>query len=415
MQYPITPDYIKNAPASIERLYRNLEAWILQDIAERFKLSDKATSTAIEHIRMLQRRGYSYDDIKKYITATLKLTSAEYDKIMQKAISDNRQYYASTLTEDVLMRTAFDSVAMQKEIAAIVEQTKGNLDNLTQSLGFSMNVNGQRVYLPIAKAYQRILSDAEIKVWSGAQSYSEAIRGAIGQLTQSGLQTVTWANNGTVYHIDHADVAARRAVMTGITQLSSKYSEQARKEVPTEYIEISAHVGARDKDVNGRPWANHKKWQGKVYSTKDGDKYPNIYTECGWGEVDGLEGANCRHMHFPFWDGISERTYTDEQLANIDPKPFTFQNHTYNAYAATQKQRQIERALRKVKRDMLAYEAAGDKEAYRNASIRYIRLNQQYKDFCKAGNLRSQAERGNIAEFGPQDAKKAISVVAQRT
>lgn len=409
MKYPITPDYIKNAPKEIERLYRALEAYILQDICERFKLSGQATATALEEIRELQRRGYSYADIEKYIKHTLKLTDSEYERIMAQAVSDNQIYYKDVLTASQLVSADFEAEVIQSEIDAIIAQCKGNLDNLTQSLGFSVRVNGQLTYLPIAQAYQRVLSDAEMKVWAGVESPSEAIREAVKQLADSGIRVVTY-DNGNRPHVDHADVAARRAVMTGITQLSSKYGEQIREQVPTDYIEVSAHRGARDVAKPGIPWASHKAWQGKVYSVRTGDIYPNIYARTGWGEVDGLEGANCRHMHFPFWEGISERTYTDEELANIDPPPQNYKGHEYNAYAATQRQRQYERELRKIKRELLGYDAAGDTESYKTAATKYRHFTQEYEEFCKAMGLKP-TERGNIAEFSPSDARKALKTL----
>ena len=410
MKYPITPDYIKHAPDGIAALYTRLESWILRDICERFKRADKATETAIEHIRNLQRRGYSYQDIRDYVKTTNKLTDAQFDKLIKDAVDRNQRYYTDVLREERLVREVFESEDMAREINAIIEQAKGDLNNITGTMGFCMKTAGKVEFLPIAKAYQRVLTDAEMKVYTGAQSYNEAIRDAVKQLTDSGIRVVTWAKNGEVYHTDHIDVAARRAVMTGTTQIAGKYNEEIRKEVPTEYIEVTAHSGARDVDVVGRPWANHKNWQGKVYSTKDGDKYPNIYKVCGWGEVDGLEGANCRHLHFPFWDGISERTYTDEQLKNIDPEPMTFRGQKMRPYEASQRQRAIERQLRKIKREMLGYSAAGDASAYRDAAIKYRNLNALYTDFCEQTGLRP-TERGNIAEFGPSDAKRALKSI----
>jgi hypothetical protein len=38
------------------------------------------------------------------------------------------------------------------------------------------------------------------------------------------------------------------------------------------YVETSAHMGARNKDVEGKPWANHEKWQGRVFYWKEMDK-----------------------------------------------------------------------------------------------------------------------------------------------
>ncbi len=67
----------------------------------------------------------------------------------------------------------------------------------------------------------------------------------------------------------------------------------------TDLYEVTAHRGARDKD-KPHVWSNHKRWQGKVYATKDGSKYPNIYKVCGLGQVDGLGAltATTTGIHF---------------------------------------------------------------------------------------------------------------------
>ena len=168
---------------------------------------------------------------------------------------------------------------------------------------------------------------------------------------------------------------------------------------------MTAHRGACDVDTPD-PWSNHKKWQGKVYSIRAGDKYPSIYSVCGLGEVDGLCGINCRHLYHAFIDGVTERTYTDEELENIDGEPITYQGREYTAYEVTQKQRQIETSLRKVKRELIAAKARGDDEEYTVKAVRYRRLNEEYEAFSKAAGLRPQYERGNIAEFGASAANE---------
>lgn len=85
-----------------------------------------------------------------------------------------------------------------------------------------------------------------------------------------------------------------------------------------------------------------------------------------------------------------ERTYTDEELANIDPPDFEYEGKKYTHYEATQKQREIERAIRKCKRREAAATNAQDKQA---AQARRRILQQKYKDFSKAADLRMQPER----------------------
>lgn len=394
MKYPITPDYLESAPDPIVRLYADLEAEVLKDICRRFALSGEATESAIAQIKILQERGADLKDIEKFIRNALKLSEKELDELFQKAVDRNKKYYDKLIEKADIVKA--DYKGLDAELDIIKRQTHEDLVNLTQSLGFAIRVGREVEFLPIAKAYQKVLDDASMQVMSGAVDYNTAIRGVVKRLTDSGLQ---WVDYSTGWH-NRVDVAARRAVMTGVSQLSSKYAEQTAEILDTDYREVTAHVGARDTGVG---WQNHKKWQGKVYSVKAGDKYPSIYEVCGWGMVDGLEGANCRHHHFPFVDGVSERTYTEEQLENIDPPPFKYQGREYTAYEATQKQRQIETAMRKCKRDILGYKAAGLETDAEDASIKLRRLSQEYKSFSKAAGLRTQPERARVQGYNTKD------------
>jgi hypothetical protein len=170
----------------------------------------------------------------------------------------------------------------------------------------------------------------------------------------------------------------------------------------TRYVEVTAHAGARDK---GEGIENHKQWQGKVfYWSQNGEKdplgqYDDFVEKTGYGEGAGLCGWNCRHHFYGFIPGVSERTYTDEQLANIDPPPFEYQGRTYSHYEATQRQRQIETAMRNCKRKIIGYDAAGDDETATSYRSRLRALSKEYKQFSEAAGLRTQPERARVEGF----------------
>ena len=401
-KYPITPEFMYSLPLPLMRLYQRLEEQVLEDICSRVAMIGEMTETAIEHIRSLQRRGYDYKAINEYIRKTLKLTQSEFDTVWNKAVQRNQQYFDTLIDDNLILgENNFNADLFMAEINAIEMQTLGELTNITRSMGFAYRAPDGTVKVDdIGKMYQRVLDDALMRVESG-QSYNVAIRDATKMLTDSGLQYVDYE---TGWH-NRVDVAARRAVMTGVTQLSRQYTEQTATLLDTPYREVTAHRGARDGEGK-TPWASHKKWQGRVYSVRTGDIYPSIYEVCGLDEVDGLCGANCRHMYHIWIEGVSERTYTDEELENIDPPPFEFEGKQYTFYEATQKQRQVEASLRKVKRELIAAKGRGDDEEYTTKAVRYRRLNEEYEAFSKAAGLRPQYERGNIAEFGADAARE---------
>lgn len=107
--------------------------------------------------------------------------------------------------------------------------------------------------------------------------------------------------------------------------------------------------------------------------------------------------VDVRHTFYPFVEGVSERTYTDEQLEHIDDGlGCTFDGKTYTAYESTQMQRRVEREVRKLKREKAAYKAAGLREEEQAVNIRMRRLNAKYKAFSAAAGLPEQRERAKV-------------------
>ena len=391
--YPFTPELLDALPEEMAELFRGLEDTLLAEICSRLKLWDELNEVTVQDIRALRSHGIDLKEIKKAIHETSGISKTKLDKLLGDVVARNQQYYTDMI--DLAHITQPETLVDAAEVAAIRTQTLDTFHNLTASMGFL--VDAGRTMLPPAKAYQWALDSAALQVQSGAINYNQAIKTAVKELADSGLKVVDYESG----HRDHVDVAVRRAVMTGVSQICAKYTEQSAEYLDTPYFEVSAHVGARDKP-GPSPWSSHKDWQGRVYSVRTGDIYPSIYDVCGLGAVDGLEGANCRHRRFPWVEGVSERTYTDEQLEHIDDgHGCTFDGKDYTAYEATQMQRRIERTVRKLKREKAAYKAAGLHEDETAVNIRLRRLNAKYKAFSAEAGLPEQPERMRVYNATP--------------
>lgn len=383
--YPFSPQWLDALPQELSDLYRGLEDRLIDYICKCLKATDDLNESALQQIRALRSHRIDLYEIEKIIKKTTGISDKKIQEIFTDVVARNQQYYTQVI--DMAKLTQPEVLVSASDIAAIQAQTAGAFANITASMGFL--VNAGRVFLPPAKAYQWALDSAEMKVQSGTISYNEAIKSAVKELATSGIKVVDYESG----HKDQIDVAARRAIMTGVNQLNAKYTEQSAEYLQTPYFEVSAHAGARDKPGKS-PWASHKDWQGRVYSTRSGDIYPSIYAVCGLGYVDGLEGANCRHRRFPWVEGVSERTYTNAQLAHIDDGlGCTFEGKKYTAYEATQKQREIERTIRKQKRLRNAFKANGQATEAQAANAILRRLNKKYRQFSAAAGLPEQNER----------------------
>ena len=386
--YPFDPSTLDALPEDLAELFRALEITLLEGICSQLKEADELNEATVQSIRALRSHGINLNEIKKAIRRTSGISETKLNKLLDDVVERNQKYYTNLI--DLAHITQPETLVDAAEVAAIRAQTLDTFHNLTASMGFL--VDAGRTMLPPAKAYQWALDSAALQVQSGAINYNQAIKTAVKELADSGLKVVDYESG----HHDHVDVAVRRAVMTGVSQICAKYTEQSAEYLDTPYFEVSAHIGARDKP-GPSPWSSHKDWQGRVYSIHAGDIYPSIYEVCGLGAVDGLEGANCRHRRFPFVEGVSERTYTDGQLEHIDDgHGCTFDGKEYTAYEATQIQRRIERTVRKLKREKAAYNAAGLHEDETAVNIRLRRLNAKYKAFSAEAGLPEQPERMKV-------------------
>lgn len=394
MKYPFTPELLDVLPEELAELFRGLENTLLDEICSRLALKDQLNEVTVQAIRALRSHGIDTKEIERAIRKTSGISEQKLKELFDDVIARNQKYYTDVI--DMVGLTQPETLVDASVIAAIRAQTLDEFRNITQSMGFL--VDGGRTMLPPAKAYQWALDSAAMQIQSGAISYNQAIASAIKQLAGSGLKIVNYESG----HADQIDVAARRAVMTGVNQICDQYTNKSAEYLGTRYFEVSAHSGARDKP-GPSPWSNHKDWQGKVYyqsENGEGDPlglYEDLVAATGYGYVDGLTGANCRHHKYPFIPGVSERTYTDEQLEHIDDGlGCEFDGKKYTAYEATQMQRRIERQIRAQKKLKNAYEKSGLTEDARSASIKLRRLNTKYYDFSKAAGLPEQPERMKV-------------------
>lgn len=374
-----------------------MEDTLLDEICSRLVLKDQLNEVTVQAIRALRSHGIDTKEIEKAIRNTSGISEKKLKELFDDVIARNQKYYTSVI--DMAGLTKPDILVNTATIEAIRAQTLDEVHNITQSMGFL--VDKGRTMLPPARAYQWALDSAVMQIQSGAISYNQAIKSAVQQLA-GGLKIANYESG----HVDNIDVAVRRAVMTGVNQICDQYTNQSAEYLETRYFEVSAHSGARDKP-GASPWSSHKDWQGKVYYQSESGEpdplglYDDLVETTGYGYVDGLTGANCRHHKYPFVPGVSERTYTDEQLKHIDDGlGCTFDGKTYTAYEATQMQRRIERQIRAQKKLRNAYKEAGLSEDATAANIKLRRLNAEYSRFSKAAGLPEQRERTKVYGLG---------------
>ena len=382
----MTPDELEEIPAAIERLFYDQQARVMEDVVRRIHKTGRITSTADYQIGKMAQQGKSTEWIESEIKRLGNLTDAEvrslYDKVIQADYVRKRGLYEQVNANYTPYE---DNKVMQKWVHALIDQTQGELKNISRSMGFSVPTgNGKTAFTPLADYYQRYIDRACMDIMTGAFDYNTVLRRVAKEMADSGLEYVSYASG----HVDRATVAARRAVMTGVNQLSGQINMRLADELGTNHFEVSWHSGARPEH-----W-----WGGQVFSKED------LVDVCGYGEVTGLLGANCRHSFMPFVPGVSTRTYTDEQLEEMNARERetkTYNGKEYNAYSATQRQRELERRMQKQRANIVNLKKGeGSKEDIAAAQAKYLKTLYQYRDFSKQMGLSPQMERVYVDRLG---------------
>jgi hypothetical protein len=378
----LTPDELREFPRPLENLFRELEEFTIADISRRVAKTGGLTETAEFQLERAKELGISNRAIAQKIASLTEKSESEAADLLREAaekadFADREKLLAETVPFE-------ENLFLQQLLQAEIPRIQSELRNVTGSLGFVDN-NGKNVAL--TEMYNRQADLAHLKIATGVSDYNSAIRDAVKTLSQSGLQYINWQSG----HHDRADVAVRRAVMTSVGQVTQRISEQNGAKFGSNGWEISAHPGARP---------SHAVYQGRQFPQSD---YETIVKPL-------VEDYNCRHSAFPIIIGISKPNYTAAELAKIDPPPFVWNGQRFTAYEATQKQRSMERSMRKTKREMVASDAAGLQENFTVNAIKLSRQRQIYVDFSKSAGLYEQFERAQVAEFGRSFGARAGAV-----
>lgn len=373
-------DYKKQLSSKIEKHFSDLEMRIMKDIVRRIRQSGEITSTADWQINRLRILGYSSEDIEKMLKEALNKSYPEmfelYDKVIDWEYVRNKDVYEQINAGFIPYE---DNEELQQIAEVLIRQSSEELKNITKSLGFYLDYGtGKPVLTPLAEVYQKYLDAACMDIVSGAFDYNSVLRRVVTQLTNSGLRQIDYASG----RANRVDVAARRAVMTGVSQLSGKISEMNAKKLGTEYFEVEWHAGARP---------THQVWQGKVWSNEQ------LITVCGLGTGPGLEGWNCYHERYPFIPGISERNWSDDWLEEQNRKentPKTFNDKEYTLYEAKQRQRQMETCMRAQREKVQLLKKGGaDSDDIMIAKAKYQGQLNEYSRFCRKMGLTEERER----------------------
>ena len=378
----LTPEYLEDMPEEILQLFYDAEQEILADMARRVSTYDYWIPAAEYQRQKLREAGVLQEDILKSLSGITGRSEAELKRLMQEAgtkalRSDTAVYEAAGMTVPKIA----DSEPLRAILNAGYKATAQTMRNICKATAHTATMQ-----------FENALDLAWLKVQSGAFDTDSAVRAAIKELSERGIQSIRYPSGRT----DSIEVAVRRAVVTGVNQTTGQLQEELADELGCDLVEVSAHAGARPE---------HAAWQGRIYSRSGDDpKYPDFKKSTGYGTGAGLCGWNCRHTFGPYIEG-SPPVWSEEQLAELDAPKYEYNEKMLTEYEASQQQRYNERQIRRWKREYTAMEAAGIDTAESAVKLKHWQAVQD--DFLSKTGFDRQYGREMTVGFGRNQASAA--------
>lgn len=383
----LPPSYLDAMPDAFVQLAQQVEDEILQDVARRIGKMGTLTETADWQLWRYQQTEAVRENVVKLLAKYSGKSEATIRRLLKEAATEAMEREDAIYYHYNLEPTPFEeSAALNNLLNAGARQTCGTWRNLTATTANT-----------VSGAFERTLDVAWGKVATGAFDYKTAVKQAVDSLADE-MPEITYPSG----HTDSLEVAARRAVLTGVNQTAGKLQEARMDEMNVEFVETSAHGGARP---------SHAEWQGRRFHRGGavdylGKHYPDFEQATGYGTGAGLCGWNCRHTFFAVFPELGDPpTWTEESLQELNARNIEYNGKLYTQYEINQMQRARERNVRKWKKRYLAESAAGSDTT--DSAVRLKAARQSLSEFAKATGGRVDSARVSVPKFGRSEASKA--------
>lgn len=336
----LDPEYLDRAGDMVGAVYGEIEADMLAYLCRLLLDQD---------IEELGQRG---------ITALNLLAQSQGPYLMgiiQSHREDVNEAIAKTVSDAIERSDRSDArrLGVDSWLAAAVHEQPRQVAMTAQGIAAILDRDNVDMAQGALDLWNRCVAEAVTKVNTGVETADKAVHGAVRRMMREGISTITYrdAETGRQTVTNRIDVAVRRHVRTQLAQDGMRRTLDVCGQAGIRLVEVSSHGGARP---------SHARWQGRVYSLNgeveiDGEVYKDFYSETGYGKVDGLGGANCRHSFGPWVPGAPRMYSPEPEHPSGLPSD--------EVYKLTQEQRRRERDIRQTKRELAGAQIIADKDA----------------------------------------------------
>ena len=376
-------------------LYTGLETDLLANIAEFLTAEQADMPTSQWKIKMLAQLGAldrkNLRTIAMYVKNVPQMLQDTLKAGVLSALEDLEPGFRQMVLDGILQGTDTPvEDTMARALKAYAKQARKSMNMVNTVMRYKARDAAHKAINDTAELadkqeFLNVLNKAAGKTVSGIESRQAAMRQCIKEMTDKGIPAFVDKRGREWSPEAYVNMDIRTTV--------ANTAQQAQFDRMDDYgltlVEVSSHSGARPKCA---------KDQGKIFNRSGGGGYTTdlhgrkiryyAWSESSYGEPDGILGINCGHQIYPFTPGVSYQTYF--------PEP---EEENAEAYKKSQQQRELERRVRKSKRECMMLETAGDPEGARQAQQLLKQRQDALRQFCVDNGLRYKPDRTAVADY----------------
>ncbi len=399
-----------------EKRFQDYNDHVLKELGNVIK-QFKGLSPSEAH-KLAQQLKYSTNikDLLNELSKITGLTIKDLKKILEKTAKDNLKfadtYYKARNIETPVYE---ENKALQRLVNSVYNITGKEFKNIAKSTGFRLlDAKGNPMLLDIDKTYKEVIDRCVIAISQGQETYQQAIRDTVKQLSMSGVRRIDYKSG----YSRRLDSTVRMNILDSIRQISNESQRLFGEEFDYNAIEVSHHSNSAPDhsnndiengkfDIDGHQFVKLdilkeqiKNGIEKEITLKDIDGV-NHRVKCKgkwYYDFDYINNnlnrpvstMSCYHYIFSIVLGVSRPQFTDKQLEEDKKKNndgFEFEGKHYTFYDGEQLLNRIALEIRKNKDTQIMAKSSGDNDLILSSQTKITQLTTKYRQIVKASGL----------------------------
>lgn len=332
----------------IEKIYNDLENYLIRNIKK--NLTDDMKS-----FHLKEEKGYGFDweawqstklrELKRYrkqnkeiVNKRLANIDSQIAEVLQR---ENRQGKLDAFKnyKEALVHGYKSSVAVKDSFFRLNDR---KVNTLIGSVKNDFKTANKAVLRKSNDAYRQVIFEASMYNQTGVMTEQQAIRKAIRDFEQRGINCIEYANGSKHKISDYSKMAIR----TASTRAYLHGEGQFRQKIGSTLVLMSKHNTA---------CKLCQPWEGKVliddiYSggTKKDGKYP-LMSEA---MKQGLYHPNCRHGHGTYYPELGKKT-SNNIIGKVEKTPNTEPNIANEDVVSVKKENKLRNKIREIENSIV--------------------------------------------------------------